>query len=361
MSTDLLLQLAGGLVLLLVAQDVFFTVLFPASGRGLIRKPVSAALWHLFRLLGRMTGGRRRRNVLSYGGPVIIAATMAVWFLLLAVGWAMIYKPALGTAIVSTSGLTDRSWSTALYYSGFALTTLGMGDVVARAGPYRLLTVVESALGFATFSMVITYFLSVYSSLTSRNAFAQALHQRTGNTDDAAELVARLADGGDLPQAREQMRSTADFLRSIYQTHRFYPVLQYFHYRDSFYALPRILLTSLDEATLLRTALDDSRYSRLVTSPEMDGLFDSALTLAHELVPGVEARDPSAAEALAWRERYAAALTRLAEVGLQVPSDPGAGADAYVAMRSEWDHPLHALAESMLYEWTDIEATGEPP
>ena len=73
----------------------------------------------------------------------------------------------------------------------------------------------------------------------------------TGNTDDAAELLPRLADGPALPEARQYLSSKADSLRQIDQTHRFYPGLRYFHYREPHYALPRILLTTLDSATPL--------------------------------------------------------------------------------------------------------------
>jgi hypothetical protein len=91
----------------------------------------------------------------------VITTTLVVWLLLLVTGGAMIYKPALVTAIRASSGATDTSWSTALYYSGFNLTTLGVGDVVSKTGLYRLLTITEAAVGFSFFSMVITYFLSV--------------------------------------------------------------------------------------------------------------------------------------------------------------------------------------------------------
>jgi len=169
----------------------------------------------------------------------------------------MVYEPALGTAIRASSGPTDTSWTAAVYYSGFNLTTLGVGDVVAASGPYRLLTIAQAAMGFAFFSMVITYFLSVYSSLSSRNAFAEGLHHLTGKTDDAAELLARLADGDDdLSSARQLLSSKADFLRQMHQTHRSYPVLRHFHHREPYYALPRILLTALDSVALLRSALD---------------------------------------------------------------------------------------------------------
>lgn len=137
----------------------------------------------------------------------------------------MIDKPALGTAIRAWSGPTDASWATALHYSGFNLTTLGVGDVTAKTSLYRLLMVTEAAIGFASFSMVITYFLSVYSSLTGRNAFGQGLHHQAGRTGHAAILLARKADGGDLSGARRHFPSEAEFIRQTHQTHRFYPVL----------------------------------------------------------------------------------------------------------------------------------------
>jgi len=56
---------------------------------------------------------------------------------------------------------------------------------VPATGLWRILTIVDTASGFVTISMVITYFLSVYGNLGSRNAFALGLHHRTGASDDS--------------------------------------------------------------------------------------------------------------------------------------------------------------------------------
>lgn len=350
-----ILSVIGAVIVLVTLLDVFLTVLYPASSRGPIRKPLSRFVWRGFRLIGRMTAGQRRRDLLAYSGPVVITVTLLVWLVLLVAGWAMIFKPALGSAVQASSGLTDTGWATALYFSGFNLTTLGVGDVSAKTGLYRMLTITEAAVGFAFFSMVITYFLSVYSNLTSRNAFAQGLHHLTGNTDDAAELLARIADGSDISAARQHLSSKAGFLREIHQTHRFYPVLRYFHYREPYYALPRILRTSLDTETLMRSALDRERYAREISSPAIGELFQAAISLMHELVPGAQPQQPSADEVAAWRKRYAGAVARLGSAGLQVRDDADAGADDYVALRSEWDSSVRELAAAMLYEWDSIE------
>ncbi|WP_347159839.1 potassium channel family protein [Pontibacter chitinilyticus] len=348
---DVFLQLAGSVLVFIVLLDVFFTVLFPASGHGPIRKPLARWIWHSFRFFGKMTSGQRRRNILSYSGPILITVTLTVWFLLLVIGWAMIFKPALGSGILASSGTTDTGWANAMYYSGFNLTTLGVGDLSPNTDLYRILTVTAAAVGFAFFSMAITYFLSVYSSLTGRNAFAQGLHHLSGNTDDAAELLARLADGADLSEARQHLASKAEFLRQIHQTQRFYPILRYFHYREPYYALPRILLTALDTATLIRSALDQERYARTIHSPDLNTMFDAAMMLMHELTSDAQPSPPSKQEVKIWRERYLAALPRLADAGLHIRVDTVAGADEYVTFRTKWDRPVHKLAAAMLYEW----------
>lgn len=207
------LRIIGTLLIFGVFQDIFFTVLFPASGHGIIRKPILRLIWWVFRLLGGLTHGSKRRNLLSYSGPTVIIITFLMWFLLLILGWAMIYKPALGISILAASGETDTSWATAIYYSGYAFTTLGTGDL---------------------------------------------LHCLSRSTGDAAELLSGLIEGSDLSNVQQHLSTMANSLRQLYQSHRFYPVLRYFHYREPYYSLPRILLTTLDAVTLLRTTLKKS-------------------------------------------------------------------------------------------------------
>ena len=352
---DWLVPLVGALVVLAVAQDVFVTVLFPASGHGLIRRPASRLIWAAFRLVGRRTHGQRRRGLLAYGGPVQVAVTLGTWLVLLVVGWALIFEPALGTGIRATSGPTDTGWAPAIYFSGYSLTTLGTGDVVPTTGLYRILTVTEALMGFATISMVVTYFLSVYTNLVGRNAFANALQHRTRDSGDAAELLVTLAHSGGLSGSPGFFSELTRFTLNTYETHRSYPVLRYFHYRQAYYSLPRILLVTLDSATLIRTALHADRYQELIRSIGAEGLTDSALQLVGELVPGAAARPPTEAAAAAWRRRYERAIKQLGDAGLAVNCDPVAGADAYVRERGQWDAQVRRLARATLYEWDVVD------
>jgi hypothetical protein len=349
-----LVQVLGGILVLVVLQDVFATVLFPASGHGPLRRPLSRWTWHAFRLVARRLPPARRRRFLAYSGPVQIAVGLGAWVVLLVVGWAMVYQPALGSAITASGGPTDRGWATAVYYSGYVLTTLGLGDVVARTGLYRLLTVLEAGIGFATVSMAITYFLSVYSALTDRKVSAARLHHRTYGTAEAAALLAGLARDGDLP-ADAQFDAMADALQQALETHSSYPVLRYFHQRHVYYALPRVLYVSLDALTLGRSLLDPHRYRHLLTSPAAAGLSAAGHELLTELAGDSRPRTPEPGAEAHWRRHAGAALDRLSAAGLCVRGDPAAALEDYVRLRAGWDPSLRALAEAMVYDWAEIE------
>jgi hypothetical protein len=227
----------------------------------------------------------------------------------------MIYKPALASGIQAAKGISQRF------------------------------------LNF--FSAVITYFLSVYTSLTSRNAFAEGLHQLTGNSDDAVQALIRLARGGELSEARERLTSAAQMLREVHQAQRFYPVLRYFHYREPYYELPRILFTLLETVTLMRTALDPRSYPAATHSLAADEAYEAAFALMKELVEqaGSEAEGEAGENCAKWRRRYYDAVQTFSVAGLHTRTDTSAGAAEYVRQRGEWDRNLRRLAANMLYEW----------
>jgi hypothetical protein len=354
-------QAVGAILVLAVLQDVFFTVLFPASGHGLLRRPLARWTWAGFRSLGRRLARARRRQFLAYSGPVQITVNLGAWILLLILGWALIFQPALGMQITASSGPTDRSLATALYYSGFVLTTLGVGDIVARDGLYRLLTVIEAGIGFATVTMAITYFLSVYSALTQRKVSAAQLHHRTYGTGDAAALLAGLARDGQLPGAVDELDSMAQFLQRALETHASYPVLRYFHQRHVYYALPRVLLVSFETVTLLEVALDPHRYGHVIGSPAAAALRAAARQLLAELVPHSTARRPTRCEQQCWGRRCGQATDQLAAAGLRMRADQDQVAADYVGARAEWDQPLRSLAFAMVYDWRDIDPQTAGP
>ncbi len=75
-------------------------------------------------------------------------------------------------------------------------------------------------------------------------------------------------------------------LEMVRPTHRAYPVLPYFQYRDRCYEVAPILLVSVEATAMLRIALYAGRYSAVLNSVPFNELDPAVRTLLHELVPG---------------------------------------------------------------------------
>jgi hypothetical protein len=347
----------GTALVVLVGTDIFFSVLFPASGHGPVRKPLTRLVWTALRAAARHLGQHGRVNVLSYSGPLVITSTLLTWGALLVTGWALITKPALGHTITNGGGPTNRGWGTAFYYSAAQLSTLGSGNLSATSTAYRMLQVTESAIGVTGLTTVITYFLSVYGGVTARKTFAEALHLRSAGTADAARLLAALSTHGELSDTRGYLTDLGDRLLEILQTHRSYPVLRYFHFRQARYSLPRILLIALDAITLLEAALGPYETTRVISAATATEVKHGALELLDELAPHphLPGRGPDGEQ---WRRRYREALSCLRDAGIRLPPEADAQADHYASLRQRWDMPLRALAHQMAYPWQQIDRTS---
>jgi hypothetical protein len=358
------MQLLGAALVFLALADIFLTVLYARSGMSVLSDRLHSGVWRVVRRAALARPSRRDR-LLGYAGPVLLVLTVVLWTALLLLGFALIVWPVLGSAIRASSGATSTGFATALYYAGFNLTTLGVGDIVPLTPVHRLLTVLMAVTGFSVLTLSLTFFTSVYSALVRRNTFALSLHHRTLGTADAAVLLAHLGPKGDFSDARSELTTMAEELVNLYESHHFYPVLHYFRFQGDAYALARIVLVSLDTVTLIRSALNEQAYPSLVRSTAVAALWGGGLQLlegvAATFLPRAQLEEVGALEGdteRAWRAHYRGAVAKLRAEGIAVVADVDAGADKYVALRREWGAYAVAFAAYMLYEWREI-ATQE--
>src|SRR5437764_15469005 len=81
--------------------------------------------------------------------------------------------------------------------AGNGLSVVGSGEFGPRTTPYRLLYWFNSVVGMSVLSLTLTYLMQVYSALRERNVLGLKLHLATGETGDAAELLARVGPRGE--------------------------------------------------------------------------------------------------------------------------------------------------------------------
>jgi hypothetical protein len=82
-------QVAGLCLLTLILVDIFLTVLYARAGSGLIAPHVGRMFWRLIRRISTVSR-RGRERILAFGGPLLVVAVVAMWFVGLSFGAALV-------------------------------------------------------------------------------------------------------------------------------------------------------------------------------------------------------------------------------------------------------------------------------
>jgi hypothetical protein len=355
---EVLAYALGSILLLASLIDIYLTILYARSGTGLLSPSVSRAVWFVFRKLSFLG---KKDVVLSFCGPTLLLVLILIWISFIIAGFALLVWPNLGSSLQDSIGPTPRGFLAACYYSGYNFTTLGLGPIEPQTGFFRILAVAQAATGFGFFTLVITYFLSVYNALRRRNTFALTLHHKGSENVDAAGFVRRLGSGGDFQGAYSQIMEISRSGTDLLESYHLYPVLHYFRIRETQYAMPRVLLMLLNTASLLKTLPDEERYRSLLHSAALHELWTASMNLllylSREFSPEKIVGKPSgpSAETLEeWRKYYFSTAESLRKEEIALTSDLEKGAEKYLSLRKEWDPILTTFLKSLLFERREV-------
>ncbi|MEA2464946.1 MAG: hypothetical protein QOJ98_2693 [Acidobacteriota bacterium] len=347
--------LAGAIVLAITLLDVFLTVLYARAGTGLLAPRLAQGMWRVFRGLA----GRRHAGILNYCGPAQLVALVLMWGVLLALGAGLVIHPAHGTGVKSSSGTTDTDFVTAVFVGGSSMSIVGASDYGPATTGYKLLFLFNSLVGMSVTSLTLTYLMQVYTALRSRNTLGLMVHAQSGETGDAAELIARWGPSGRFDGGYNNLSTLAGQVAASKETHHFYPVLFYFRFEDAFYAPSRILLITLDAAALIRTALDPRELGWLQKSAALAELEQTSGMLLRTLDENFPVHHAAATQTREqWRLRYERALQRLRDAGIPTRADSEAGAREYVERRAAWEPMIEAVAPALGFRMEEVDRAG---
>ena len=355
------------LLMILVLLDVVLTVLYARAGASVISQRLAAIVWRFFLGVSKHAG-RRRGDILSFCGPVIVVTLLLVWPLALTCGAALIIHPHLGTSVTKSSGSTPTDFITALFAGGSSMSIVGAGDFAPQTGAFRLFYLFTSLVGTSVISLTVSYLLQVYTGLRQRNAFGLNLHLATAETGDAAEVIAGIGPHGQFEAGYSDLSDIGTTIGEVKEAHHFYPVLFYFRFRKPYYSVSWVVLVSLDTATLIKSALDEEAYGWFIQSGAVGHLWRASLLLVTTLedtflpggVPAQQApSDPATRER--WRRRYVAALRRLRTAGIKTIADEHTGVERYIDLRGRWEQHITTLAPALAYAMDDIDPVGNHP
>lgn len=282
---DVLQAALGSALIILVFVDLVQTTL-AVNGHGLMSGPLSAGVWRALLGLHRL---KRSQGLLCAGGPAIIVLFYVVWFGLLWAGWTLVFASADDSVL---QGMTKQPADAGelLYFVGFTIITLGVGDYVPQGDLWQVLTVVASASGFFLVTMIITYVLPVLSAVVHARQLASSIHG-LGRSPD--QLLQRAWNGRDYSALDSPLQTLTQQIRQLEKQHLAYPVLHYFQSRTRKSNLA-LAVSSLDDflSLLLSLAPAEQRPAEAVLGPARDAVDDLLTTLRENFIKPADETPP---------------------------------------------------------------------
>jgi hypothetical protein len=216
-----ILSIIGIIIYFGIAIDILQTTL-SMQGGGWLTSRFSHFFWKCALYLAGKDG---RSKMLSQVGFIHLISIVITWVVLLWSSFVLILYGNPGSIISSSTKLPADFWEI-VYYSGFTLSTLGIGDFIANGDIWRILTTVYSYTGLILLTMSVTYFVPVLSACIDQRKLGISI-STLGSTPQ--EIVINSWTGSDFSRLTSKADEMADSIIKYSQQHRAYPVLHYFH------------------------------------------------------------------------------------------------------------------------------------
>lgn len=231
--------ISGLLVLLVTTFDFFYTTL-SGSGASFLSRLFSSLAHKIPLLLNKLMG----RKAFAFSGLLVNLTVLTAWALLFWLGLFLVfsYDPeAITNSRQQTATTVER-----LYFTGYVLSTLGMGNFKPVTPFFEVLTSLFSFFGFVFFTTSMTYLVSVFSALVNKRSLALAIRTNGKNPADFVKSWMRQ----DSSYCHQQISALEEMVNRHIVNHQAYPVLHYYNNPETESSLS-INLAVLDEAMSL--------------------------------------------------------------------------------------------------------------
>jgi hypothetical protein len=239
---EIVYAVVGVAVLVVVLYDAIVTTVAADTATGPVTHRLALLMWGGFR---RIASGPGSRPMLS-AGPVIIVVMILFWLVGIWFGWALIFLSDPGAVISTRTGEPADLWAR-IYYAGFSVFTLGIGDYRPGSPLWQVLTPAATINGFGLVTLVVSYLIPLLSAVNDERS-QSALISSLGRTP--AEILLNAWDGESFSYLEGPFAIIAREAEQTGQRHLTYPVLHFFHSSSRDAAFEPSLAT-LDEAVTI--------------------------------------------------------------------------------------------------------------
>jgi hypothetical protein len=342
----------GIAIVLSVLWDAFETLVLPrrVTRKFRLARGFYLSAWGAWSAIARrMQPGKLRDLYLSIFGPLSLLFLFMLWAAGLVFGFALLHSAA-GGAVAATG--EPIGFLLDLYLSGTTFFTLGLGDVTPRTTVDRVITVVESGMGFGFLALIIGYLPILYQGFSRREITISLMDARAGSPPSASELLRRFGREERRGALHELLREWERWSAEVLESHLSYPVLVYFRSQHDNQSWLGTLTTILDTCALCMVALEKQKnlQARLTFAMARHAVTDIAQTLNARPQPVDPDRLPAAE-----LERLRAAL---APAGLCVCGQPDTD-ERLRELRQAYEPYVNGLAQRLLLSLPPWSPQGE--
>lgn len=330
----MILLVLGTALILVTALEIIATITMAGGG------PVAVAIpWLLSRVL-QDRHGRWRVRPRPWLGMAKIIATVLLWFVLLWLGWLLVFASSPQAVIETSSGEPAPFWAR-VYFSGFAVSTLGVGDYRPGGPLWQVLTAVSSLSSFFLLTLTISFFVPMVQGEMQRRRLALLIHHLGSTPQDFLSNCYHAERAEPMPA----LSTLVPMLVALEQVHRRYPALHFSGSRARQYALV-LAIATLDEALTLRLSLSEAAPDEHVRAARraVHGLLASM----EEIFIQVSDEVPPLPD-----------VTSLRRAGLSLPG--AAELSGHFAQYAERRRQLKTLVAAGGWAWEDVERTADEP
>jgi hypothetical protein len=217
----------------------------------------------------------------------------------------------------------------------------------------RVLSVMESGLGFAFLAIVLSYLPGINQAFSRREVTISLLDARAGSPPSAGELLLRLGRTGSFDQLNLMLAEWEAWSAELLESHLSFPVLTYFRSQHDNQSWLAALTCMLDTCAVMLAELKGCNLYRAQLTFAM--ARHAAVDLS--LIFGVK-REPPSNDRLA-RERRLQLLGAMREAGLEL-HDSEESAAKLAELRGMYEPFVRGLAQRFVLSLPVFMAEKEP-
>jgi len=331
----ILVFLLGLTIVISTLFSALSTFVLPRSARSILNRIVFGILRRIFnRLMNFVKTFEQKDAIFAYYAPIGLMFLVPTWYVLLTVGYAIMYW-----------ALRVGDLYTDLRLSGSSLLTLGFAT--SDNFLVNLLVFSEATLGLILVALLIAYLPTMYAAFSRREEFVNLLEVRAGVPPSSVEMLLRFNRIQGLDRLADYWSSWEVWFADLEESHTTLPALVFFRSPRSDQSWITAGGTVLDAAVLTLSALDVPFEASAALCVRAGFLSFRRIADYFDVPYPPDPHFPEVPISIN-RSEFEAVLDRLTEAGLPVKVDRDQAWQDFAGWRVNYDHTLLALCNLVM-------------